>query len=793
MDSELYSKWSLVSRYALAAGIFCVALLLRFLLFPVESGLAFITFYPAIVICFYLCGMGPGALMTVLSAVAAYYFFIPPVLKFAHEPGGDIAVAAFLFSAYLISRVIKQLQSYAEQLRGALCALKASEQRYLSILEDQTEIICRFKADGTLVFVNDAYCRLFGKSRETLIGHKWYPYAWERDIPFINEKLNSLSPANPVVTIENRILTADGDIRWGQFVNRAFFDDNGCLIELQAVGRDITERKLAEQSVRNESKKNEMLLDSASDGIHILDQQGNIVQFSDSFARMLGYTHAEAAKLNVADWDVQIPRDQLLDEIKRIIQWPAMFETKHRRKDGSVIDVEINAKSIELEGKRYIYASSRDITERKVMEGRLAAKAEEIQDLYDHAPCGYHSLDLDGIFRRINDTELEWLGCKREDVIGKMKISDFFTPAGKELFWKTFPQFLRGERIEALAFDLVGKTGNIRHVSVSATAIRDADGKILMSRSVLYDITELKKIQNKLHRLTLEQQAMLDNELVGIVKLRNRCSTWTNKAMERIFGYAPGELDGKPSRILFPDESSYQALGGTAYPIINAHGVYRTQLEMVRKDGEKLWVDISGMLLSEEDNESLWIMADITPIKKHQEEVELLAYHDILTGLPNRLLVSDRLNQAVAQTERSGLMLAVCYLDLDGFKPINDKFGHAAGDKLLIEVAGRIQASVRANDTVGRLGGDEFVLLLTDLENIEEYRDVLQRVMEAINKPIALDKSCEAKVGASIGVTLFPSDGSSPDTLIRHADQAMYQAKKSGRNRVCLFTPDLPG
>jgi diguanylate cyclase (GGDEF)-like protein len=186
------------------------------------------------------------------------------------------------------------------------------------------------------------------------------------------------------------------------------------------------------------------------------------------------------------------------------------------------------------------------------------------------------------------------------------------------------------------------------------------------------------------------------------------------------------------------------------------------------------------------------MLADITQLKKHEDEVERIAYHDILTGLPNRLLVSDRLNQALAQAERSKRMLAVCYLDLDGFKPINDQFGHETGDKVLIEIAHRMQASVRTNDSVGRLGGDEFVLLLTNLVNAEEYQVVLQRVIDAINKPLALDETTEVKVTASIGITLFPSDSSEPDILLRHADQAMYQAKQSGRNRVCLFTPDIP-
>ena len=163
-----------------------------------------------------------------------------------------------------------------------------------------------------------------------------------------------------------------------------------------------------------------------------------------------------------------------------------------------------------------------------------------------------------------------------------------------------------------------------------------------------------------------------------------------------------------------------------------------------------------------------------------------MAYFDALTGLPNRRMLSDRLQLAIAQAQRSERLLAVCYLDLDDFKPINDTWGHAAGDMLLIEAAHRLQGSVRAGDTVSRLGGDEFVVLLGNLAHFDECEIALDRIRAALNRPFNL-KEGEARVSASMGVTLFPMDGADPDTLLRHADQAMYQAKQTGRNRYTLF------
>ncbi|MCX7898393.1 MAG: EAL domain-containing protein [Rhodocyclaceae bacterium] len=168
------------------------------------------------------------------------------------------------------------------------------------------------------------------------------------------------------------------------------------------------------------------------------------------------------------------------------------------------------------------------------------------------------------------------------------------------------------------------------------------------------------------------------------------------------------------------------------------------------------------------------------------EQLDHLASHDALTGLPNRALFTDRLDQALAQARRSQARLAVGYLDLDGFKPINDRFGHQVGDKVLIEIARRLRQVMRAGDTVARMGGDEFAFLLPNLESSDAIDEVCQRLLGALSAPCEID-GLRLQVGASIGVTLFPDDAGEAETLLRHADQALYAAKSSGRGRWVYF------
>jgi diguanylate cyclase (GGDEF)-like protein len=181
------------------------------------------------------------------------------------------------------------------------------------------------------------------------------------------------------------------------------------------------------------------------------------------------------------------------------------------------------------------------------------------------------------------------------------------------------------------------------------------------------------------------------------------------------------------------------------------------------------------------------VLSNISQLLKRQQQLERIANHDFLTGLPNRLFLFVRLGQAMAQARRSHDFLAVCYLDLDGFKAINDKFGHGAGDNLLQEIATRIQSIVRGNDTVARMGGDEFAILLSDIKQPGDCSSLLERLLAAIQLPVALTLDDAVTVTASIGVTLFPTDDGEPDVLLHHADLALYQAKESGKAQFRFY------
>jgi len=208
-----------------------------------------------------------------------------------------------------------------------------------------------------------------------------------------------------------------------------------------------------------------------------------------------------------------------------------------------------------------------------------------------------------------------------------------------------------------------------------------------------------------------------------------------------------------------------------------------------RCDGELFWVSVNLRHVWIGGQERIIaLVRDITEKMQHQQKLEFLAHHDPLTQLPNRMLFYDRLKQAVAQARRSGKWLAVAMLDLDDFKPVNDSLGHEAGDQLLILVAQRLREHTRAADTVSRLGGDEFAMVIGNLTSEEEGQQAIQRILEAIARPYNLGGNT-VSISASIGFTVFPGDDGDDDLLVRHADEAMYHAKQSGRNRIHRHDP----
>lgn len=256
----------------------------------------------------------------------------------------------------------------------------------------------------------------------------------------------------------------------------------------------------------------------------------------------------------------------------------------------------------------------------------------------------------------------------------------------------------------------------------------------------------------------------------------------------QITGYDHDEIISRNLSVLKSGLSEHQA-SVAIWPIVNTQGHWSGEIWNRTQNGalDAEWLTLSAVKNeNEEITNFVGIFSSVGQLIKRQHKLERLANHDALTGLPNRLLLADRLELAMATSERLGEYLAICYLDLDGFKPVNDRHGHAVGDQLLIEISRRLKQTLRSNDTVARVGGDEFVILLGGLHEPDECRVFLDRLLQAVQHPFQVQDGA-VQVSASTGVTIFPTDRTEPALLIKHADHALYQAKRSGKSRYHFY------
>lgn len=314
------------------------------------------------------------------------------------------------------------------------------------------------------------------------------------------------------------------------------------------------------------------------------------------------------------------------------------------------------------------------------------------------------------------------------------------------------------------------------------------DGKFTGYRGLGVDITASKQ--------ALENQALAasvfksSNDGILITDAKGNIVD-VNPAFEHLTGYRREEVIGKRSSLLKSGRHTAEFYHGLWNALLTT-GKWKGELWNRRKNGEiyaELLTISSVKSVTGQVIHYVGVFSDITSIKNQQKHLELAASHDALTQLPNRVRLYEDMRKAISAVDRTGQQLAVCYIDLDGFKPINDSYGHMHGDQLLIEVAERLQAGIRPHDMVARLGGDEFVLLLTELDSQQECQKAVMRILTNIARPYMLPDQGTAVITASIGVTIYPHDDSDTDGLLRHADQAMYQAKREGKNRVSFFDP----
>ena len=419
----------------------------------------------------------------------------------------------------------------------------------------------------------------------------------------------------------------------------------------------------------------------------------------------------------------------------------------------------------------------------------LGASEQRFRSLYGSVACGVLVLSASGVVIQVNPAGERIIGLTAEEMRGKTpdQLWRAYGDDGSELssIDRVGPVVLRSQQpVHGFMNKVVLPNGRERWLLIDAIPVIGPDGQALQVVASFLDITERKQVEEALRESEERFRAVFNRAAVGIARidLAGRIIE-ANPALQRMLGYSVDELTHNPlATFVHPDYVRDGRLTQLAELSQGTRQELQQELRYIHKLGGLVWCNSIASLVRGPSNEPLFLIVmteDITARKKQEVALEHLALHDGLTDLPNRTLMFDRLRQAILVSKREHQPLALLMMDLDGFKEINDTFGHHGGDEVLRHVATRLKAQLRESDTVARLGGDEFAIILPGVADEATAGATATRILHALQEPLLIEGET-LEIRASIGIVLFPRHAEDADTLLRRGDAAMYEAKRAG-------------
>ena len=562
-------------------------------------------------------------------------------------------------------------------------------------------------------------------------------------------------------------------------------------------------RQLALAAQRHEAEHllriNATVFEASSESIIITDVEANILSVNAAFTRITGYTEQEVRgrnpRLLASGQHDKVFYASLWAELLHTGVWHG--EMRNHRKDGTPFDAHLSITiSRDSTGQVQHYVGvMADITERKQVQQARDEALNRLKKIASRVPGVLYEFRLhpDGrtTFPYASDAIMAMYGNRVSPADVHKDASAVFTlihPDDQQAVATTIAQSAKDMSLWHHEYRVKFDDGTVRWLLGSSMPEREADGSVLW-HGFTSDITGRKEGEEKLKLAA----SVFTNSREGImITTVDGTIVDVNGGFSHITGYSRGEVVGKNPHILNSGRQNKAHFAAMWQDLIHK-GHWYGEIWNRRKNGEVYaeMLTISTVLNAlGQPQHYVALFSDITAAKEHEQKLDHIAHYDALTSLPNRVLLADRLSQSMAQVKRRGLKLSVVFLDLDGFKLINDTHGHEAGDQLLMNLANQMRQALREGDTLARIGGDEFVAVLVDLANTAESIPMLSRLLSAAAEPFQLGDAT-LQVTASLGVTFFPqTEDIDADQLQRQADQAMYQAKLSGKNRFQMFNAE---
>jgi diguanylate cyclase (GGDEF)-like protein/PAS domain S-box-containing protein len=687
-------------------------------------------------------------------------------------------------------RLVRASYTDITERKRAEESLRESEQFLRDIFSNAAEGIWVIDTDRCTIRANRALCDMLAVSGEEIRGRSIYSFVDDGNARIFRDRSAITQEAGTGTSYEIELTNSVGNKLTCLFNSSPLRDAGGRIVGSFAVVNDITLRKATDDELRKTKERYDLAATIGKVGTWDWNPATGALAWNDETFRLLGFEPGAVSPSYELFLGQVHPddRERLDREVKAALNENTSYAVECRivKSGGAEVICHVTGVVEFADDGRAtrMLGTIQDITERKQTELEAAAQRAFRETLVESIPGVFYAIDTGGRFLLFNNNLLAVTQRTAAELMATDAAALFDEderPRIVAAIARTFAE--GGAEVEG---SLVGLHGSRMPFYFTGRRI-DFEGRpILVGTGI--DISERKQAEARLQLAA----SVFSHAREGIIITDAGGSIVdVNKTFSHITGYSCEEAIGRNPSILKSGRQSKEFYA-EMWRSLADNGHWYGEMWNCKKNGE-LYAELVNITAVCDAGGAVRnyvaLFTDITAMKEHQQQLEHIAHYDALTGLPNRVLLADRLRQAIVQARRRETLMALVYLDLDGFKEVNDTHGHETGDGLLIALSQRMKEALREGDTLARPGGDEFVIVLADLANVEECEVVLARLLRAAAAPVQI-RDCVLKVSASLGVTLFPIDDGDADSLLRHADQAMYQAKQAGKNRFHLFDVD---
>lgn len=666
--------------------------------------------------------------------------------------------------------------------------IQGSEEMYRAVVESSPDAMLILDDQFRIIFVNETACRVSGFSRQDYIGRNFMDFLPEENRDVIVERYRRRQQGEKLPSkYDISFRMKKGEDRHSELKTRVFRNSEGKVWTICQMS-DVTDLRRAQKALRKSEERLRRITDNMEDLVLQVNLKGTIEFISPSVKKVLDYDIADLIGHSVISF---IHEDDLARAMLVLKKGGKEGENKTeirvRHQDGRFFWFEVIGAAIRNEKGKIVGAvlGGRNITQRKEIENNLRQSEETFRALTESTGVAIFVVQGEK-FRYINKAFSDLSGYTMED-LQDLRFWDLIAPEMRDFVQEQGLARQRGEKLLSnYEIKYLTKTG-VKKIGDFAATFIHYEGRSAMIASIS-DTTERKKKEEELRASEERYRTIIENiedgyfevNLKGdMIDVSDPCLKITGTNRDGIIGmnfrdFSPKDNWPKIYEAFYKVFETGEPLRGLAW-------------ETVRPDGLRQFIEVSVTLKKDEAGQPVGfrgIVRDVTERKQREDTIQWMAYHDILTGLPNRALFYDRAAMVLAQAKRKQWRFGLMMLDLDRFKDINDTYGHDSGDKLLIGVARCLEQAVREQDTVARIGGDEFVIILPEVSSPADVKMIGERIVEGFQKPISIGQK-ELTAAFSIGMALYPDDSCDIEGLMHHADEAMYKIKVEGGGLHC--------